>query len=126
MLWPTTYGPAVISVLVIDTSADASADPPLPVSSVLSLGSGSGSVAETVTVLSNAPEAVMVAVTVMVASAPDASDGIVHGSAMQPPPLTPVMVRLDGVSVICTFVAVDGPAFATKSEYVIDWPDVYG
>src|SRR5687768_4181486 len=110
-------GPAVVSVFTIDTSADGPVLPPLPVLSVLSVGSGSGSVAETVAVLSNAPSASMVAVTVIVISAPEASEAIVHGSATQPPPLTLVVVRFDGVSVTWTFVAVDdGPAFATSSE----------
>ena len=66
--------------------------PLLPVLSVLFAGTGSDSSASTVALLSNVPEASMVAVTVMVVSAPEASDGIVHGSAAQPPPLTLVMV----------------------------------
>src|SRR5688572_972435 len=115
MLWPGTNGPAVLSVLVILTSADSAAVPPLPASSVLFEVSGSGSVAETLAVLSNAPAASMVAVTVIDAFAPEASDGIVHGSATQSP-VTPVMVRFDGVSVTCTVVAVLGPEFSTNSR----------
>src|SRR5438270_7940173 len=115
MLWLIAYGPAVVSVLTIDTSAEAAAVPPLPVLSVLLLLFASDSVAETVALLSNAPAAVIVAVTVMVAFAPTARLAIVHGSVAQPPPVTFVMVRFVGVSVICTFVALDGPALATKS-----------
>ena len=62
-------------------------------------GFGSGSVAETVAELSNAPAAVIVAVTLMVTFAPEARLAIVHGSAAQPPPLTVVMLRFVGVSV---------------------------
>src|SRR5436309_15473560 len=98
----------IVSVLTIETSAEAAAVPPLPVLSVLLAGTGSGSVAETVALLSNDPAAVIVAVTLMVAFAPEARLAIVHGSAAQPPPLTFVMLRFDGVSVTCTFVAVSG------------------
>src|SRR5258706_104733 len=108
-------GPAVVSVLTTETSADKVAVPPLPVLSVLFARFGSNSVAETVDVLSNAPAALIVAVTLMVTFAPEARLAMVHGSAAQPPPLTFVMVMFDGVSVTCTFVAVDGPALATKS-----------
>src|SRR5204863_134244 len=52
--------------------------------------------------------------------APDASEGMVHGSAEQPPPLTFVIVRPTGVSVTTTFVAVLGPALATSSENWIE------
>src|SRR5215203_5674645 len=100
MVCPGLNGPAVFSDFVIARSADRAAVPPLLVLSVLFDESGSGSVAETVAVLSNAPAALMVAVTVIDAFAPAASDGMVHGSAAQPPPLTLVMVRFDGVSVI--------------------------
>src|SRR5438309_2221850 len=115
MLWPAVNGPTVVSVFTIDTSADGAAVPPLPVVSVLLVVFGSGSVAETVALLSNAPAAVIVAVTVIVVFAPAARLAIVHGSAAQPPPVTFVMVRFVGVSVTCTFVAIDGPAFATTS-----------
>src|SRR5882672_10752145 len=115
MLWPIVYGPAVVSVLTTDTSADAAAEPPLPVLSVLLVTFGSGSVAVTFAVLSNEPAAVIVAVTVMVTFEPTPRLAIVHGSAAQPPPLTFVMFRFDGVSVTCTFVAIDGPALATNS-----------
>src|SRR6476619_5835959 len=106
MLWPTEYGRCVVSVLTTDTSADAAALPPLPVLSVLLPGTGSDSFAATVAVLSNAPAALIVAVTVIVAFAPTPRLAMVHGSAAQPPPLTLVMVRFVGVSVTCTFVAV--------------------
>ena len=102
----------------VTVSCGAPAVPPLPVLSVLLPRFGSGSVADTVEALSNAPAALMVAVTVIVAFAPEARLAIVHGSAAQLPPLTLVIVRLLGVSVTCTLVAVDGPAFATTSVYV--------
>src|SRR2546430_969225 len=113
MLWLTVNGPLVVSVFTIETSAEAAARPPLPLLSVLFDESGSGSVAETVVLLSKEPAALIVAVTLMVALAPEARLAIVHGSAAQPPPLTFVMLRFVGVSVTCTLVAVDGPAFAT-------------
>src|SRR5438105_7483721 len=109
------YGPLVVSVLTIDTSADAAAVPRLPMVSVLLVCFGSGSLAETFAVLSKEPAAVIVAVTVMVTFAPTPRLAMVHGSAAQPPPLTLGMLRFDGVSVTCTFVAIDGPALATKS-----------
>ncbi len=100
--------------MTIPRSADGEpVVPPLPVLSVLFAGLGSGSVAETVALLSNAPAALIVAVTVIVTLAPEARLAMVHGSAAQPPPLTLVMVRCVGVSVTWTFVAVDGPALAT-------------
>jgi hypothetical protein len=89
--------------------------PPLPVASVLFAGVGSLCDAVAVARLSNAPAAVMVAVTVIVLLTPDARLAIVHGNAVQPPPLTPVIVRLVGVSVTLIVVAVEGPAFATRS-----------
>ena len=116
MVSPWKYGGVVTSVLTMETSAEGPVIPLLPVLSVLLAVFGSGCVAVTPAALSNAPGAVMVAVTVMLVFAPEASDGIVHGSATQPLPLTPVMVRFVGVSVTCTFVAVDGPALATRSE----------
>src|SRR3954452_15957558 len=115
MLWPAKKGPEVTSVFTTETSADDVAVPPLPVLSVLLPGTGSDSIPLALAVLSNAPAALIVAVTVIVAFAPAASVAIVHGSAAQPPPLTFVIVRFVGVSVTWMFVAVDGPAFATKS-----------
>src|SRR5438128_528044 len=114
MVWPTEKGPGVVSVFTTETSAEVPASPPLPVLSVLLPGFGSDSVAETVAVLSKAPTALMVAVTLMVALAPEARLEMVQGSATQAP-LPLVMVRFDGVSVTLTFVAVDGPALAMKS-----------
>src|SRR5258706_440483 len=87
---------------------------------------GSLSVAATVALLLNAPGALIEAVTVMVAFAPEARLAMVQGRAAHPPPVTLVMVRFDGVSVTCTFVAVDGPALATKRVKMIDWPSVNG
>src|SRR5256885_150149 len=86
--------------------------PPLPVLSVLLAVLGSAAAAVAVVLLSKAPLAVMVAVTLMVPLAPLASEAMVHGSAEQAP-LTLVMVRFVGVSVTWIDVAVDGPAFAT-------------
>src|SRR5947209_4255405 len=97
------YGPAVVRVLSTETSAEAPVNPPLPLLSVLLARFGSGCAAVTVALLSNAPGALIVAVTVMAAFAPTPRLGIVHGSAAQPPPLTLVMVRFVGVSVTCTF-----------------------
>jgi hypothetical protein len=87
--------------------------PPLPVLSVLLARFGSVSAGRAVALLSNAPAATIVAVTLMVTPGPTGRLGMVHGSATQPPPLTPVMVRFDGVSVTCTFVAVEGPRLVT-------------
>src|SRR6185369_6609309 len=87
--WPELYGPAVVNVLTIETSA---AGPALPVLSVLLPGFGSLSVPVAVALLSNAPEATIVAVTLMVTFAPEASEAMVQGSAAQAP-LTPVMER---------------------------------
>src|SRR5258706_407828 len=98
-LWPTLNGPDVVSVLTSETSVDAAAVPPLPALSVLSFVFGSDSAGVAVAVLSNAPAAVIVAVTVIVVFAPEARLGMVQGSAAHPPPLTFVMVRLVGVSV---------------------------
>src|SRR5258708_581349 len=100
MVWPAVNGPEVRSVFTSDTSADAAAVPPLPVLSVLLEGTGSGSFAVAVALLSNAPTALIVAVTVMVAFAPTPRLPSVHGRAEQPPPLTLVIVRLVGESVI--------------------------
>src|SRR3954471_20323936 len=115
MLWPALNGPTVVSVLMTETSADGDAVPPLPMLSVLLFVFGSGSVAPTVAVLSTAPAALIVAVTLMVTLAPEARVAIVQGSAAQPPPLTFVMLRFVGVSVTWMFVAVDGPPFATNN-----------
>src|SRR2546429_342085 len=95
--------------------------PPLPVLSVLLPGFGSGtgleavallpvrgvlldglvsvSVAETVAVLSKEPGALIVAVTLTVTFAPAEMVAMLQGRAAQPPPLTLVMVRFEGVSV---------------------------
>src|SRR5581483_3701255 len=122
MLWPELKGPAVVNVLTIETSATGDALPPLPVLSVLFAGLGSGSAAATVELLSKAPGALIVAVTVIVVLAPLERLAMVQGSAEQPPPLTLVIVRFDGVSVTWMLVAVDGPALATSRVYVSVWP----
>src|SRR6266446_729398 len=108
-------GPAVTSVLTIETSAEGAAVPPLPTLSVLFARFGSDSAGVAVAVLSNAPAAVIVAVTLMVVLAPEARLAMVQGRAAQPLPDTFVMLRFVGVSVTWMFVAVDGPAFETNS-----------
>src|SRR5437588_80789 len=113
MLCPIVYGPAVVNVLTTETGRAAGRVRPLTMVAVVLVTFGSGSVAETSAALSKEPASLIVAVTLMVAFAPEARLAIVHGSAAQPPPLTFVMLRFAGVSVTCTFVAVDGPAFAT-------------
>ena len=100
----------------METSALAVAVPPLPVLSVLFAGFGSNVAAVAVALLSNAPTALIVAVTVIVALDPEAILAIVHGNAEQPEPFTFVIVRFVGVSVTWMFVAVDGPAFEITSE----------
>src|ERR1041385_7075208 len=103
------------AVLVMPTSTGcAAAVPPMPVWSVLLSRFGSGSVALTGAALSNAPTALIVAVTLIVVLALTASEAMSHGSAEQAP-VTPVMVRLAGVSVTWMFVAGDGPALETTS-----------
>src|SRR5262245_43764578 len=68
------------------------------------------------------PVRVIFAVTVIVALAPLASDAMVQGNDEHPPPLTLVMERCDGESVICTLVAVEGPALETTIVYwTISW-----
>src|SRR5260221_13389783 len=89
--------------------------PPFPVLSVLLARFESDSAGVAVAVLSNAPAALIVAVTLIVVFAPEASEGIVHGRAAQPLPLTFVMVRFVGVSVTWMLVAVDRPAFVTTN-----------
>ena len=103
----------MFSVFSTDTSAAAAAVPPFPVLSVLFPGTGSCSAAVAVAELSNPPALLIVAVTLIDAVAPAAIDGIVHGNAEHPAPLTVVMVRFVGVSVTRTLVAADGPASAT-------------
>src|SRR4051812_49602048 len=98
MLWPAKKGPEVTSVLTTETSADDVAVPPLPVVSVLLPGTGSDSVPFALAVLSNAAAALIVAGTKKVAVAPTPSGGVRHRSAAQPPPLTVVMGRVEGVS----------------------------
>src|SRR6266446_9517045 len=108
-------GPDVTSVLTSETSAEAMAVPPLPVLSVLFARLGSDSAGVAVAVLSKAPAAVIVAVTLIVVFAPEARLAIVQGKAAQPPPETFVMLRFVGVSTTWMLVAVDGPALATNS-----------
>ena len=102
--------------MTIERSAEALVEPPFPSSSLLSVRSGSVSIASTVATLSNAPSASIVAVIVIVVSAPEASEANVHGrathEALAPDPATPVIVRFVGVSVTEMLFAVAGPAFA--------------
>ena len=76
--------PTILDMLTIATSAESTAVPPLPVLSVLFDGFGSGWAAVAVAVLSKAPAALIVAVTLIVVFAPEASEAIVHGSDEQP------------------------------------------
>src|SRR5258708_32361344 len=99
MVWPAVNGPEVVSVLTNETSAEAAAVPPLPVLAELFARGGSDSTAVAVALLSKAPAALIVAVTVIVTVAPEASVAMVQGKAAQPPPVTFVIVRLAGVSV---------------------------
>src|SRR5258708_37814122 len=94
MVWPAVNGPEVTRVFTSETSAEAPVVPPLPVLSVLFAVFGSGSSPEAVALLSKAPAAVIVAVTVIVTFAPEARLAMVHGNAAQPPPVT---VRKSGV-----------------------------
>src|SRR5882724_7771979 len=75
------------------------ATPPLPVLSVLFERFESVSAGVAVALLSKAPVAVIVAVTLIVVLAPEARLGMVHGSEEQPLPLTFVMLMFVGVSV---------------------------
>src|SRR5436190_781118 len=109
----TTGADAVFTML--RSTMIAPVVPPFPVLSMLFALFGSNSFAVTVAMLSNAPEVTIVAVTLMVVFAPTLRLAIVHGSALQPLPLTLVMLRCVGVSMTWMFVAVDGPAFATTS-----------
>src|SRR5947208_2651004 len=114
MVWPAWYGPAVTSVFTIETSAEAVAVPPLPVLSVLFPVFGSNSAGVAVAVLSKAPAAVIVAATLIVVFAPDASEAIVHGSAAQAPERAEER-RVGSECGTWSEVAVDGPEFATIS-----------
>src|SRR5258706_15845834 len=98
MISPTVKGPAVVSVLTTDTSADAPVRPPLPVLSVLLPGFGSGCVAETVALLSKEPGELIVAVTVVVGFPPAGMLAVGQGRGAQPPPGTLGMGRFGGVS----------------------------
>ena len=105
-----------LSVLVVTKSATPTAVPELPVLSVLFPGVGSVSFAETVAILSNVPGPSIVAVTVMVTSVagePAAILEMVHGKDVHPPPLTPVIVKLVGVSETTTSVAESVPLLDT-------------
>src|SRR5438067_1691416 len=108
-------GPEVVKVLTFETSAEAAAVPSSLSLHVSLPRFGSGSSAVAVALLSKAPAALMVAVTLIVVLEPEASDGIVHGRAEQPEPLTFVMVRWVGVSVTWIDVAVEGPPLAMTS-----------
>ena len=103
----------LVSVLTTDTSAEAAAVPLLPSSSVSFELLGSGSSASTVTTLSNAPAASMVAMMAMFSNEPLGRLGMVQGKAEQLVLCTLVMVRLVGVSVTTMLLAVDGPLFVT-------------
>src|SRR4051812_5554423 len=95
----------------METSAEAAAVPPLPVLSVLSPGFGSCELDVAVALLSKGPAALMVAVTVTTSvRVPERVGGRgVEGKAVQPEPLTLVMVRFVGVSLMETPRAASGP-----------------
>src|SRR5258706_15914161 len=97
-------------VLTMETSTDVPAVPPLPVLSVLSARFGSSSAGVAVAELSNAPAALIVAVTLMVVFAPEASEGIVHGSAAQPLHRKMVVVGNSGDLGGWRLVKKEGPA----------------
>src|SRR5260221_293448 len=113
MLCSAVKGPERKRILRSERSAEVASVPPLPMLSVLFARFGSDSAGVAVALLSKAPAAVIMAVTVMVTFAPEARLPRVHGKAAQPPPVTFVMVRFVGVSVTWMLVAVDGPALAT-------------
>src|SRR5947207_2164079 len=115
MVWPALKGPDGVSVLCRERSAEGAAVPPLPALSVLLFVFGSDSAGVAVALLSNAPAALIVAVTLTVVLAPEARLAMVQGSAAQPEPVTLVIDRLVGVSVTWMLVAVDGPALGTSS-----------
>ncbi len=99
---------------MIPTSATAAATAPSLSVSFAALLSVSSALTEAA--LSNAPPPSMVAVTVMVTSlagVPDAILGMVHGKPVHPPPLTVCIVKLVGVSLTTTLLAVSGPALLT-------------
>ena len=77
-----------------------------------------GGAAVAVALLSNAPAAIICAVTVIEVFALPASGDNIHGNDVQPEPLTEVIARLLGVSSTCTPVAVEGPVLATSIVYV--------
>src|SRR5688572_22997038 len=62
-----------------------------------------------VALLSNAPALLIFAVTVIEVAGPGGTVATVHGKAVQPEPLTPVIIKFVGESVTCTLVAVVGP-----------------
>src|SRR5258707_1087282 len=114
MLCPAPNGPEVVSVFTSETSAEAEAMPLLPLLSVLFPILGSVSAGVGVGVLSNAPAALMVAVTVIVFFAMIGRPARAPVFPAPPLFLSLVMVRLVGVSVTWMLVAVDGPALDTK------------
>src|SRR5260221_3007380 len=83
---------------------------PLPTLSVLFARFGSDSAGVAVAVLSNAPAAVIVAVTLMVTFAPEARLAMVQGKAAQPPPAPFGMVRVVGVAGAVVTAALHCPA----------------
>src|SRR5262245_30650135 len=103
-------GPAVVSVFTIETSAEGRAVSPAV--ALLFEGSRSVTVVDAVAVLLNAPAALIVAVTVTLSvSVADRFGGTgVQGNDEQPEPVTLVMVRLVGVSLMDTAKAASGPA----------------
>jgi hypothetical protein len=110
VLVAVNVGVAVSVGVAVGVGVKAAATPPLPVLSVLFVKFESASIASTEKAVSNEPAASTVATIVTDVLANEANDAIVHGRAAHPLPDTLVIVRLDGIAVSWTLVAVFGPA----------------
>src|SRR5258708_24325638 len=113
MAWSAVKGTEVMRVWWRESRGVVSGVPPLPVLSVLFARFVSNSAGVAVALLSNAPAAVILAVTVMVTFPPEARLAMGQGKAAQPPPVTFVMDMFVCGSVTWILVAVDEPALAT-------------
>src|SRR5258707_7038716 len=105
MAWPAVNGPEVMRVFTSETSAEAAAVPPLPVLSVLFARFVSNSAGVAVALLSNAPAAVIVAVTGIVVFGPQARLAMVQGKGLQAPPAPVGMGKVGGRSGHCILCA---------------------
>src|SRR5258707_5160155 len=99
MVWPAVNGPEVTSVFTSETSAEATAVPPLPVLSVLFERSGSNSAGVAVARLSKGPAAVMGGRTGFVVLGPPGRPAGGPGQGAPPPPVAFGMVRVLGGAV---------------------------